>query len=93
MAWNQGEEDGGYEHYFVFLEKREESKSFDVFLCFWGEKYGEKREKKMSKNAQNNSQKSNFLVLVQSEVPVAIYSPWHAFRGTVHLQGLPLMSS
>ena len=32
-----------------FLEKREESISFDVFLCFLGEKYGEKREKKMPK--------------------------------------------
>ena len=40
----QGEEDEGYEHYLVFLQKREESRSFDVFLCFWGEKYGEKRE-------------------------------------------------
>ena len=32
-----------------FLEKREESISFDVFLCFLGEKYGEKREKKCPK--------------------------------------------
>ena len=32
-----------------FLEKREESISFDVFLCFLGEKYGEKREKKCQK--------------------------------------------
>ena len=35
--WNQGEEDGGYEHDFVFLEKREESRRFDVFLFFWRE--------------------------------------------------------
>ena len=32
-----------------FLEKREESISFDVFLCFLGEKYDEKREKKCQK--------------------------------------------
>ena len=32
---NQGEEDGGYEHYLLFLEKREESRRFDVFLCFF----------------------------------------------------------
>ena len=38
-------------------------------------------------NAQNNSQKPNFLVLVQSEVPRAINSPWHAFQGSVHLVG------
>ena len=44
---NQGEEDGGYEHYLVFLEKREESRNFDVFLCFLGEIYGDKREKKL----------------------------------------------
>ena len=33
-VWNLGEKDGGYEHYLVFLEKWEESRSFDVFLCF-----------------------------------------------------------
>ena len=49
---NQGEEDGGYEHYLVILEKKEESRTFYVFLCFLGEKYGEKREKK---NAQKNA--------------------------------------
>ena len=38
-----------YEHYLVFLKKREESRSFDVFVCFLGEKYGEKREKKCPK--------------------------------------------
>ena len=42
-----------YEHYLIFLEKREESRSFEVFVGFLGEKYGEKREKKMLKNAQN----------------------------------------
>ena len=31
-VWNQGEQDGGYEHYLLFLEKREESRNFDVFL-------------------------------------------------------------
>ena len=56
-VWNQGEEDGGYEHYLAFLEKREESRNFDVFLCFLGEKYGEKRERncpKMPKIAPKN---------------------------------------
>ena len=57
-----------------------------MFLCFFGEKYGEKRKKK---NAQNSSQKPNFSVLVQSGVPGAIYSPWHASRGPAHLVGLP----
>ena len=42
-----------YEHYLMFLEKIEESRSFEVFVGFLGEKYGEKREKKMLKNAQN----------------------------------------
>ena len=37
-----------------FLEKREESISFDVFLCFLGEKYGEKREKKKAQTAPKN---------------------------------------
>ena len=32
------------------LEKREESISFDVFLCFLGEKYDEKKREKMPKN-------------------------------------------
>ena len=57
-----------------------------MFLCFFGEKYGEKRKKK---NAQNSSQKPNFSVLVQSGVLGAIYSPWHASRGPAHLVGLP----
>ena len=57
-----------------------------MFLCFFGEKYGEKRKKK---NAQNSSQKPNFSVLVQFGVPGAIYSPWHASRGPTHLVGLP----
>ena len=46
---NQGEEEGGYEHYLVFLEKKEESRSFNVFLYFLGKKYCEKTEKKMPK--------------------------------------------
>ena len=44
-VWNQEEKDGGYEHYLIFLEKREESRNFDMFLYFLGEKYGEIREK------------------------------------------------
>ena len=48
-VWNQGEEDGGYNHYLIFLEKRAESRNFIVFLCFLGEKYDEKREKKCPK--------------------------------------------
>ena len=44
---NPGEEDGGYEHYLVFLERREKSRNVDVFLCFLREKYSVKREKKM----------------------------------------------
>ena len=32
-VWNQGEEDGGYEHYLVFLVKKEQSRDFDVFFC------------------------------------------------------------
>ena len=35
--------------YFWRGEKREESRNFNVFLCFLGEKYGEKREKKMQR--------------------------------------------
>ena len=65
-----------------FLEKREESISFDVFLCFLGEKYGEKREKKNAKKHLNSSQKPTFSILVQYGVPRAIYSPWHAILGT-----------
>ena len=78
-VWNQGEKDGGYEHYLVFLEKREESRSFDVFLCFLGEKYGEKREEKCPKKGPNSSQKPNLSVLVQPRVLGAIYTSWHPF--------------
>ena len=53
-VWNQGEEDGGYNHYLIFLEKRVESRNFIVFLCFLGEKYDEKREKQMPKNTPKN---------------------------------------
>ena len=49
-VWNQGEEDGGYEHYLVFLEKREESRSFDVFLCF-------SLERNMVRKERENAQK------------------------------------
>ena len=79
---NQGEEDGGYEHYLVFLEKREELRSFDVFLCFLGEKYGEK------KNAQKDAQTAPKMSLLQSELPRACYRPWHAVRGLTHLVGV-----
>ena len=59
-VWNQGEEDGGYEHYLVFLEKMEELRNFDVFLCFLGEKYGEKREKKCPKTPKIAPKNPNF---------------------------------
>jgi len=42
-VWNQGEEDGGYEHYPVFLVKRRNQETlmcFYVFFCDW--KRGEK---------------------------------------------------
>ena len=59
-VWNKGEEDGGYEHYLVFLKKREESRSFDVFLCLLGEKYGEKREKKNTQKTLKQLPKTQF---------------------------------
>ena len=59
-VWIQGEEDGGYEHYLVFLEKREESRSFDVFFCFLGEKYGEKSEKQCPKTPKTAPKNPNF---------------------------------
>ena len=64
-----------------FLEKREESISFDVFLCFLGEKYGEKREKK----CLNSSQKPTFFGSSLIWGARGNYSPWHAFLGTTHL--------
>ena len=60
-----------------------------MFLCFLGKKYGEKREKKNAQKSPNSSQKPKFSVLVQSRVLGAIYSPWHAFHGKVHLVGPP----
>ena len=48
-----------------------------------------RNERKNAQKIPNNSQKVNFSVLVQSGVPGAIYIPWHAFRGTVHLVGPP----
>ena len=48
------------------------SRSFDVFLCFLGEKYGEKREKKNAQTAPKMSP-------LQSKLPGAFYRPWHAF--------------
>ena len=72
--------------YFWRREKNQEAlMCFYVFL--WREIWWEKREK-IPKNAQNSSQKPNFSVLVQSGVPGAIYSPWHASRGPAHLVGL-----
>ena len=82
---NQGEEDGGYEHYLVFSEKIEESRKFDVFLCFLGEKYDEKKKKK---NAQKDAQAAPKTSPFQSELPRAFYRPWHAFRGPMHLVGV-----
>ena len=67
----------GYGYYLVFFEKRKESRSYDVFLCFWDRNMMRKERKK----AQNNSQKPTFSVLVQIGVPGAICSPWHTFRG------------
>ena len=46
-----------YEHYLIFLEKREESRSFEVFVGFLGEKYGEKREKKNAKKRPKYGEK------------------------------------
>ena len=48
-----------------------------MFLCFLGEKYGEKREK----NAQTAPKTSP----LQSKLPRAFYRPWHTFWGRAHL--------
>ena len=82
---NQGEEDERYEHYLVFLENREESRSFDVFLCFLGEKYGEKRERERKKKSPERCLNSSQNVSLQSKLPGAFYKPQHAFWGPVHL--------
>ena len=55
-VWNQGEKDEEYEHYLVFLEKGEESRCFDVFLCFLERNIVRKERK----NAQNSSQNPPF---------------------------------
>ena len=73
----------------IFGEERRIKKLWCVFMFFFGEKYGEKREKKIRKNAQNSSQKPKFSVLVQSGVLGAIYSSWHTFWGLAHLVGHP----
>ena len=67
------------------MEKREESRNFDIFLCFLGGRNVLRIEEK----CPNSSQKPNFSVLVQSGVLRAIYSPWYAFWVTAHLQGPP----
>ena len=60
---------------FYFWRRDKNQEAFMCFCVFLGEKYGEKREEK----CLNSSQKPNFLVLVQSGVPGAIYTPWHTF--------------
>ena len=73
----------------IFGEEWRIKKIWCVFQ-FLGEKYGEKREKKkMLKNAWNSSQNLNFPFLFQTGLPRAIYSPWHALWGPVHLVKLP----
>ena len=47
-----------------------------------------KKERKNAKKHLNSCQKPTFSILVQYEVLGAIYSPWHAFLGTTHLQGV-----
>ena len=74
---NQGEEDGVYEYYLVFLEKREESRNFGVFLCFLGEKYGEKRGKR---NVYKDPQTAPKTSPLQSELLVAFYRPCMLFE-------------
>ena len=80
-------EDGGYEHYLVFLVKREESRTLMYFLCVFGREMCWEERKNAQKKGPNNSQKSIFSVLVQSGVPGAIFSPSHAFQGMAHLVG------
>ena len=49
---NQGKEDGGYEHYLVFLEMREESRNFYVLRVFWERNMVRKKRKNAQKFAQ-----------------------------------------
>ena len=85
---NQGEEDEGCEHYLVFLEKREESRRFDVFLCFLEEKYGEKKEKKMPRKMPKQLPKCLPLNLSCQE---PFYRPWYVGSSPTDVNNFVLM--
>ena len=60
LMWNQGEKDEGYEHYLEFLEKREESRRFDVFCVFWERNMVRKEREKCPKMHKTSSKNPIF---------------------------------
>ena len=80
----QGQEDGRYEHQLVFLEKREESRSFDVFCVFWKRNMVKKERKKMPKQLPK-------CLPLQFELPGASYRPWHTFQGPTDVSNFVLI--
>ena len=83
-VWNQGEENGGYEHYLVFLVKRRINRLWCVF-CVW--KRGEKLKNRPGK--EQAARKSFFFFFFFGlEVSGAFYSPNTNYKATA-LQGPP----
>ena len=60
---------------FYFWRRDKNQEAFMCFCVFW-ERNTVRKERK---NAQTAPKNPIFLVLVQSRVPGAIYTPWHTF--------------
>ena len=74
----------------LYFWRREKNQEILMCFCvFWKRNMVRKERKKNAQKSPNSSQKPNFSVLVQSRALRAIYSPWHAFHGKVHLVGPP----
>ena len=71
----------------LYFWRREKNQEILMCFCvFWKRNMVRKERKKNAQKSPNSSQKPNFSVLVQSRALGAIYSPWHTFQGTAHLQ-------
>ena len=77
-TWNQGEEDGRYEHYLVFLVKRK-IRGFDVFFFFFLCLEERKNVQKTSRQRAKPKKKNHFFGL---EVLGAFYSPSTNYKAT-----------
>ena len=85
-VWNQGEEDGGYEHYLVFLVKRKIKRLWCVFLFFFFFLvfFVFRREEKSSVHPGWKKGARDSLFFLVWSVPRAFYSP-----GTIYKAAAP----